>query len=620
MYNLKLSKYCKIAALPIVLAVVLLSISCSRDIERPTRYGLAIDAPATPAGITVGIGDRTIQLSWQVTTGAGQYRVYRADGTAEDFRLYDSTNTASFADRNVANNVLYQYQIASVNPDGLEGVRSPAVSGRPGIFSLAINDDKQYTGSQAVTLSLTGPGGGTVRIAESSDLTDRPWLPYASSKSWELTAGDGEKTVYAEFRDASGAASIDLVSDNIILDTRAVIDSVAGSPEGTLSAAEKVLFLVATGETDGEASVQIDDFSVDCYDDGTHGDTVAGDGLYHRLWEVPYDADFESQAPVGSFTDRAGNKAESRSSQTLLTVRRAPDPVTVFAFTESEARIGVSWTQSDVDDFEYYRLFRDESSGVGDQSTMVFSTDSRTVTTFADTGLDAATDYYYSVWVYDQTGLTAAATAISARTEVNTAPEAVIVSEPVDLDDTRLRITWTASTEDDFVSYRLYRSKNSSAQFKLLSIITSRTQTEYTDDNLDLENESYQYRIDVWDRGGLHTSSETVTWEASGDPLEAVTMTTPQPVDPDSTSIRISWTPSDASDFQSYRVYRSANEQWNSELDPIGIISTRTETQYTDGNGDFKNEAYYYWVVVYDKDENSARPVDPVAWIPPESP
>jgi fibronectin type 3 domain-containing protein len=611
MYDLKLSKYCKIVALPIVLAVVLLPMSCSRDIERPTRYGLAIDAPATPAGITVGIGDRTIELSWQVTTGAGQYRIYRADDAAANFRLYDSTNTASFTDRNVANNVLYRYQIASVNPDGLEGVRSPAVSGRSGVFSLAINDDKQYTDSQGVTLSLTGPGsGGTVRIAESADLTDRPWLPYASSKSWELSSGDGEKTVYAEFRDASGATSIDLVSDNIILDTRAVIDSVAGSPEGTLSAAENVLFLVAAGETDGEASVQIDDFSVDCYDDGTHGDTVAGDGLYHRLWEVPYDADFESQAPVGNFTDRAGNKAESRSSQTLLTVRRAPDPVTVFAFTESEARIGVSWTQSDVDDFEYYRLFRDTAPGVNDQSTMVFSTSSATVTTYADTGLDAATDYHYSVWVYDQTGLTAGAAAVSARTEVNTAPEAVIVSEPVDLDDTRLRITWTASTEDDFASYRLYRSPGN----KLLSIITSRTQTEYTDDNLDLENESYQYRVEVWDRGDLNTSSATVSWDADVTPLDKVTVTTPQR-NADTTSVQIYWTPSRASNFETYQIFRSTDEiRGNSP--PIGIISNRTETQYVDGSGDFKTETYYYWVAVFGT-TGDPEYSDPVVWIPP---
>ena len=93
-------------------------------------------------------------------------------------------------------------------------------------------------------------------------------------------------------------------------------------------------------------------------------------------------------------------------------------------------------------------------------------------------------------------------------------------------------------------------------------------------------------------------------------------MTTPQPADPDSSSIRISWTQSAASDFESYRVYRSVNEQWNQEIDLRGIISTRTETEYIDGDGDFKNETYYYWVVVYDNDGNSARPDDPVVWNP----
>lgn len=608
----KLWKYGRIIVLPAVLALAVLALSCSRTVERPTDSDLVIDAPSTPAGITVGIGDRVVRLSWQAAADAVRYRVYRVNNIVDELHLYDSTTTTTYTDRNVTNNVTYLYQVASVNSDGLEGVRSPEIPAQPGVFSIAINDDKQYTGSLAVTLSLTAPTTTTaVRLAASADLTGRPWLPYGAMKNWELQSGDGEKTVYAEFRDAAGAASIDVVSDNIILDTRAVIDSVTlHNPAGPLSAGDTVLIMVATGEIDGKASVQVDDFSVDCYDDGTHGDLAAGDGLYHRAWEVPFDADFEAQAAVARFTDRAGNTAENRASRTLLTVRRTPDPVTVLAFTESEARISISWTQSDATDFEYYRLFRDILPTVDDQSTMMYSTNSRTVTSYADTGLDANTDYYYSVWVYDQTGLTAASSVARAKTRVNTEPQAVIVSDPVDLDNSRLRITWTASTEDDFASYRLYRSG------KLLSIITNRAQTEYTDDNLDLENESYQYWVEVWDRAGLHTKSATVSWEASGAPLEAVTVTTPQPVDPDSTSVRITWSPSDASDFQSYRVYRSSNNQWDPENDPIGIISTRTETQYVDGSGDFKNETYYYWVAVFDNDGDFARPDDPVVWNP----
>jgi predicted phage tail protein len=44
------------------------------------------------------------------------------------------------------------------------------------------------------------------------------WEPYATSKVWELTAGDGPKQVYAQFRDASGNLAPTVIAA-IVLDT-----------------------------------------------------------------------------------------------------------------------------------------------------------------------------------------------------------------------------------------------------------------------------------------------------------------------------------------------------------------------------------------------------------------
>jgi len=397
----------RIAVLPGLVVLVFLLFSCSRTIDRPTDTDLEIDAPATPSAISVGVGDQTVVLSWAQVDDASRYRVYRADTTAASFQLYDSTTQTTFTDRNVANNVIYFYRVASVATDGLEGVRSPSVAARPGVFSIAVDSDKPYTNSLTVSLSLTAPStSGSVRIGNSSDLDDRPWQSFVNGRSWELEPGDGSKTVYAQFRDASGASSIDVVSDEIILDTRAVIDSVTENSAGVpLVVGDTVLIMVATGEIDGHASVNAGGFNIECFDDGTHGDTLAADGLYYRAWIVPSDADFEAYTVVGRFTDRAGNKAENRASLSILTVRRAPDPVTAFAFTESEARIDVSWTQSSADDFAFYRVFRAVTAGVNAESTMVYSSSTKTATAYSDTGLESATPYYYSVWVYDSLGV-----------------------------------------------------------------------------------------------------------------------------------------------------------------------------------------------------------------------
>ena len=61
---------------------------------------------------------------------------------------------------------------------------------------------------------------------------------------------------------------------------------------------------------EGVESVKIDapDYqTLETYDDGTHGDDVAGDGIYTRVGDVPYDA------PPGTYyvtvvaTDEKGN-------------------------------------------------------------------------------------------------------------------------------------------------------------------------------------------------------------------------------------------------------------------------------------------------------------------------
>jgi len=489
--------------------------SCSRTVERPTKTEMPIDTPSTPSSIRIEVGDQSVRLSWAPAEGAVKYRLYRADTTALSFRTYDSTTQLTFTDQGVANTVAYFYRIAAVGVDGVEGARSPAVSARPGIFAVAINDDKTYTKSLGVTLSLSAPFvSGSVRISNSVNLEDRPWQNFSGAKSWELEPGDGIKTVYVQFRDAAGAVSLDAATDEIILDTRAAIDSVVENSLGrALGAGDTVLFTVATGESNGTAFVDVGGISLECVDDGTRGDGISGDGRYHRSWVVPASADFEASAVIGRFTDRAGNPAEQRSAPTLLTVRRTPDPVTAFAFTEADTRIAVSWTQSSAEDFAFYRVFRAKTSTVTAESTMVFSTPAKTSTSYADTGLDYSTAYHYAVWVYDRTGLSAPSSTVSAQTRVNTAPEAVIVSQPVDVDSTRLRLSWSQSFAADFASYRVYRAQSTErGSAVLVAVISNRTETQYTDNNLDVKNKAYYYWVAVHDRGGLFTEAGPVGW------------------------------------------------------------------------------------------------------------
>jgi PKD repeat protein len=91
----------------------------------------------------------------------------------------------------------------------------------PPAGSITINGGDVYTDSCSVTLTLsaTDNSGSVALMRFSNDNLDwTGWVAYADGNAWTLTNGDGEKTVYVQFEDASGNVS-GIYSDTIILDT-----------------------------------------------------------------------------------------------------------------------------------------------------------------------------------------------------------------------------------------------------------------------------------------------------------------------------------------------------------------------------------------------------------------
>lgn len=92
----------------------------------------------------------------------------------------------------------------------------------PARCSVKINDDAEYTNKSVVSLTLNSDdvrsGVTSMIVGNDASFTGRSWEAYAKTKTWTLTSGDGEKTVYAKFKDGAGNES-KVVSDSIILDT-----------------------------------------------------------------------------------------------------------------------------------------------------------------------------------------------------------------------------------------------------------------------------------------------------------------------------------------------------------------------------------------------------------------
>lgn len=83
----------------------------------------------------------------------------------------------------------------------------------PSGVSVKINNNDKYTTSHKVVLNVFADGA-TEMIIRGGD----GWVPYQTTYDWELTPGDGLKTVYVKFKDDAGNTS-PVVYDQIIVDT-----------------------------------------------------------------------------------------------------------------------------------------------------------------------------------------------------------------------------------------------------------------------------------------------------------------------------------------------------------------------------------------------------------------
>ena len=64
------------------------------------------------------------------------------------------------------------------------------------------------------------PGSGGIQMRFSNNGVEwSDWENYATSKPWNLSGGDGTKTVHVEYRDAAGNKSTPPATDSIRLDT-----------------------------------------------------------------------------------------------------------------------------------------------------------------------------------------------------------------------------------------------------------------------------------------------------------------------------------------------------------------------------------------------------------------
>lgn len=494
-----------------LIIISVLAVSCSRYIDSRDPVRSLPEAGPVPYNVQVHINDRSVTLAWQVadTAAVSKYRVYVADSTAANYLLTDSTTELQATVSNLLVNQKYFFRIASVSSAGLESPRSEAVSARVSLLSITISDNNEFTNSRDVLVGINGPPTTThVILSEDPAFSDAVFEAYAPLQNFHLTDGDGEKIVYGKLQFADGSESGELLSDDIILDTRTFIESVEFSPSGmTFSTGDTVYFELTAVETHGQAWVLFTGVSrVNLYDDGTGTDNAPNDRIYSGYYVVQSGFNLLDGLVTGRFTDAAGNSADPVVATEVLNISTPALPVNLTVAPLSTYEVHLSWTRSVSTNFATYRVYRATDASVDNTSELLTTIASQATTSYTDSTLDDATEYFYRVYVYDNLGLFAASNIDSATTLVNTPPEPVEFFATNGTDSTA-ELVWTPSEHHDYASYRIFRSDvpDVTTTDELVVLITSRSTTSFLYDPPSAG--TFFCRIYVYDRHGAATGS-----------------------------------------------------------------------------------------------------------------
>jgi fibronectin type 3 domain-containing protein len=587
------------------LLIIVFVIGCSNDIDPPSGVSSIPDQPETPHGLTAAIGDGIVLLDWKVNkpSAIDSFAVYFSDSAAFNMSLLDNTQNTTYTADGLTNGRRYFFRVAAIDKANLEGEKSRTVVATPGVFSITIENGRVYVNDRNVSVQLTAPEEtDLVQLSEDSDFGDSHWQTFASSMGFELSDVDGTKHLYARFQLGGSGNSASFVSDSIVLDRLAVIDSVVENSAGvTLSAGDTVHFSVYTSEAGGEAAVEISGLGDMALNDmGEVGDNIADDGIYELDFTIPIGTELVEAEVIGKFTDAAGNNAPNLKASTRLNATFPPDPVTLTGYAVSWDEILLEWTKSDISDFAAYRLFRSETQPVDQNSDLVTTISDKLILSYRDTGLTDNTQYYYRLFVFDNSGDSAQSEELAIQTMNNEPPDPVTLTGFA-LSSHELLLEWTRSNIDDFKNYRLFRSDASvvdSSSF-LVTTIGSQLVLSYNDTGL-VDDKTYYYRLFVYDQAGKMAGSTELSLNTLvNEPPDTVALAAD--LTGDTLSVELSWQQANDADFSSYRVIRDTSPlplNYDADLQ-IKIINTRSTVSLFDDVP--VAGQYYYQVYVFDK-------------------
>ena len=297
----------------------------------------ATNDPSVSVAVPSADGDvANVRLSNTAATSAGVL----TDGTTFAYATPQAWTLAAGADG--TRTVYVQWQDTVGNWSGVSS-DAIALDTTPADGTVSIDAGAAYTTDTGVSVAVSSGDAdvASVRLSNTPDttdglLTDGTTFAYATPQAWTLAAGaDGERTVYVQWRDATGNWSA-VSSDAITLDTAAPSGAVSINGGAPLTSSTGVSVAVpATDAGSGVANVRLSNTATTAAGLLTDGTTFAY--ATPQAWTLAAGADGTRTVYV-QWQDGAGNwSGVSSDAITLDTV--APSGTVAI-------NGGVAWTTS----------------------------------------------------------------------------------------------------------------------------------------------------------------------------------------------------------------------------------------------------------------------------------
>ncbi|MFO0863079.1 MAG: fibronectin type III domain-containing protein [Gemmataceae bacterium] len=543
-------------------------------------------APAVPGNFAVkATSSSRIDVTWSDVSGEKGYRVYDWTGTGWHLTGTVAANVTSYSVTGLTAGSTFYYYVEAYNDTGAASSDWKSVT-----TFVAAPDPLTLTpvsGTQ-INLSWTNVAGETgyrVFMWDGSAWKQQGAALAANTTTYQATGltANTKYWFYVEAFNASSSAA----------GTSQSATTVGGAPSSpgplTATAASSTAVNLSWKDSAGEQGYNLYKWN------GSGWSNLISMAANVTSYQVTgLTANTTYYFLVGAVNGAGTTYADYATVKTSSGLAAAPSDFDVTAISSSQIKL----TWSDVSDETGYRVYRWSGSQWVLRQTLAADT-----TTYTDSGLNAATTYYYYVESFNAAGATSFGDYKSDTTWVASGPAAPASFSAQAVSASRIDLTWASSA--GATSYQIYQW-NGTSWFSIANLGSSAV--SYSVTGLQGGTTYYFYVAATNSQGTSNADWQSATTTAQAPVLSGTANSTDG-----FTKIALSWT--DISGEQGYRLYR-----WDgANYAQIASLAANA-TSYID-SGLTAGTTYYYYVEAYGAfgSVNSGG-IDASTWVPIPNP